>query len=227
VFGSFTSCSAGSSGSVYCDCRTAGVVFGPGIAAVAVEYILLLTPTAKWLQPGQTLPATVDRDHPERPIVRWDDMPRNRDLGRKLAHSEAAKLAASMAPTSAPVPDPPVTALLGDADRPIPGAEGFTPEQAAAALAGDQGSLQPARARVLAVYEISVPSTMPRAAPGGIVDLTLDVTPASGLGYSTRMRIGFSTPQKRATIAAVGWDLPVLVDPAHPDKVVVDTARLG
>ena len=33
---------------------------------------------------------------------------------------------------------------------------------------------------------------------GGLVDLTLGATPDSGEGYSTTMRIGFSTPGRRA-----------------------------
>ena len=49
----------------------------------------------------------------------------------------------------------------------------------------------------------------------------------SGGGYSTTMRIGFSTPEKRARIAAVGTTLPVLVNPAARDQIAIDTGRLG
>ena len=87
--------------------------------------------------------------------------------------------------------------------------------------------LQPATARVLAVHNVPVPPGLPGGAPAGSVDLTLDVALPSGGGYSTTMRIGFSTPEKRVRIAAVGTTLPVLVNPAARDQIAIDTGRLG
>lgn len=45
-------------------------------------------------------------------------------------------------------------------------------------------------------------------------------------GYATTMRISFSTPQRRAAVAAVGRTLPVLIDPAARDRIAIDTTRL-
>ena len=61
-------------------------------------------------------------------------------------------------------------------------------------------------------------------APGGVRDLTLDVaaTPA----YSTVLRINFSTPAKRAQIAAIERELPVLSGPVQHDRIAIDTSRL-
>jgi hypothetical protein len=210
------------------DRRCDGYRYSP----VAVEHNSTLTPTAKWPTPGQTLPVTVDRDNPEKLRIRWDEMPTNRELASQYARQEAAQLAAQQraggepAATASAVPP---TGVVGDASRAIPGSAGggLTPEQAAAALSGNgAGSgLQQANGRVIAAHEVSVPDGAV-AAPGGVVDLTLDVTPLSGPGYSTRMRISFSTPEKRASIARVGRDLPLLVNPSAQDQVAVDTSRL-
>jgi hypothetical protein len=227
-----TSCSIGSTNAVYSNCHMTGVVTGPGLAPVAVEHNSTLTPTAKWPTPGQTLPVTVDRDNPEKMRIRWDEMPTNRELASRYAQQEAAELAAQQGSGGEPSPNPsaaPATGVVGDASRAIPGSAGggLTPEQAAAALSGNGGGfgLQQASGRVIAAHEVPVPDGA-GTAPGGVVDLTLDVTPTSGAGYSTKMRISFSTPEKRAAIARVGRDLPLLVNPTAQDQVVIDTSRL-
>jgi hypothetical protein len=126
---------------------------------------------------------------------------------------------------------PQVQGVVGDPSRPRPGMAGggLTPEQAAGAASGGAAAagLQPATARVLAVHDVPVPPGLPGGAPAGNVDLTLDVALPSGGGYSTTMRIGFSTAEKRARIAAVGTTLPVLVNPAARDQIAIDTGRLG
>jgi hypothetical protein len=62
------------------------------------------------------------------------------------------------------------------------------------------------------------------AAPGGVWDLTLDV--AANPGYTTVLRINFSSPAKRQQIAVVGHQLPVLADPSRHDRIAIDTSRL-
>jgi hypothetical protein len=119
--------------------------------------------------------------------------------------------------------------VLGAPGRPVPGAAGggLTPDQAATAVSGGPAGLQPATARVLAAHEVPIPAGMPGAPPAGLVDLTLDVALPDGGGYATSMRIGFSTPEKRAKVAAVGLTLPVLVNPGARDQIAIDTSRLG
>jgi hypothetical protein len=67
---------------------------------------------------------------------------------------------------------------------------------------------------------------MPGAAPGGVADITLEVTMPEGDLYTTVTRLDFSTPQRRARIATVGAILPVLADPADRSRIVIDTTRL-
>ncbi|WP_375487269.1 hypothetical protein [uncultured Jatrophihabitans sp.] len=116
--------------------------------------------------------------------------------------------------------------VVGAPGRAMPGAAGggLTPEQAAAA--GTASGMQRASARVLAVHEVAVPPGMPGGGAAGTVDLTLDVAPVTGEGWTTTMRIAFSTPQKRAAVATVGTTLPVFVDPSAHDRIAIDTASL-
>lgn len=213
-----TSCSSSSPGAAYSNCRMEGVVTGPGVGPIAVEYNTLAAPTKKWPQPGQTLPVTVDREDPTRLKVRWADMPTNRELGRQYAAQQAQQAQASGATASTSYE------VVGAPGRPQPGQAGggLTPEQASAGGAG----LQPATGRVLAVHEVVVPAGLSGAGAGGTTDLTLDVALADGTGYSTSMRITFSTPEKHDAIAIVGRSLPVLVNPAAHDQVMIDTSKL-
>jgi hypothetical protein len=121
--------------------------------------------------------------------------------------------------------------VVGDPSRPLPGTAGggLTPEQVAAAISGGAhaAGLEPATARVLAAHDVPIPADLPGAPPAGTVDLTLDVVMPTGDGYSTTIRIGFSTLEKRSRVAVVGMTLPVLVNPAARDQVAIDTSRLG
>jgi hypothetical protein len=120
--------------------------------------------------------------------------------------------------------------VLGDPGRAAPGAPGggLTPQEAAAAVAGNGAAvgLQPATARVLAVHEVPVPAGLPGGPPAGLFDLTLDVTTATGLSYSTRTRIGFLTPARRDSVAVVGAVLPAFADPVNRDRIAIDTSKL-
>lgn len=97
---------------------------------------------------------------------------------------------------------------------------------AGAGVGGVGAPTESAQAVVLAVHDLP----MPPGAPGGgeisLVNLTLDVSRADGSSYSTVLRIGFRTAARRAVVATVGARLPVLVDPANPQRVAIDTGRI-
>ncbi len=57
-------------------------------------------------------------------------------------------------------------------------------------------------------------------------DLTLDVQLPGG-GYSTTMRIAFSTPEQRARPLRSVSPCRCWVNPAARDQIAIDTARLG
>jgi hypothetical protein len=120
------------------------------------------------------------------------------------------------------------TQVAGAPGRPAPGMPGggLTPAESAQAMAGNGAALglQPTVATVLAAHEVPVPAGVVGAAPGGVWDLTLDVTATPG--YTTVLRINFSSVEKRQQVAAVGRQLPVLSDPTRHDRITVDTARL-
>jgi hypothetical protein len=120
------------------------------------------------------------------------------------------------------------TQVVGAPGRPAPGAPGggLTPAESAQAMAGGGAAigLQTTVATVLAAHEVPVPAEVPGAAPGGVWDLTLDVTATPG--YTTVLRINFSSPEKRQQIAVVGRQLPVLGDPTRHDRIAIDTTRL-
>jgi hypothetical protein len=60
--------------------------------------------------------------------------------------------------------------------------------------------------------------------PGGLADLNLEITRADETTYQARMRIGFSTLERRQRVAMVGLSLPVRIDRTEPSKVAIDTA---
>lgn len=106
---------------------------------------------------------------------------------------------------------------------------GVTPEQSADLLAhsvsmgGSAG--QRASAVVADVREIAIPAGLP-STPGGVVDLTLNITVPDGTSYTTVTRVGFSTPERRLRVAAPGTQLTVLIDPADRTRVAIDTSGL-
>lgn len=99
---------------------------------------------------------------------------------------------------------------------------GFTPSQAARALSDDEAERAPAV--VLAAEER--PGRRFLNPPGGTVDLLLEVLRDSGETYTTRLVVGFSTPERRARVATVGTRLTVRLDPRDPVKVAIDPAGL-
>ncbi|MEF2977992.1 hypothetical protein [Subtercola sp. YIM 133946] len=225
-------CSANSGGAVYENCTMDGVVFGAGIVPVSVHHTSLLPPTAKWPYPGVVLPVTLDHDHPERLTINWAEVPKSRDVARQLAAESPQRMASSDAAAASASAfaraNSVESEVLAAPGRPAPGARGggLTPAESAQAAAGGAGALglRSTTAIVLAAHEVAVPSDLGAAAPGGVWDVTLDVDAAPG--YSTVMRISFSTPDKRARIASIGRQLPVLADPIRQDRIMIDTFRL-
>jgi hypothetical protein len=124
-------------------------------------------------------------------------------------------------------PDSYDTQVVGAAGRALPGAPGggLTPaESAATASGGAAAGLQPTTATVIAAHEVPIPAGVAGSAPGGVWDLTLDVSAAPG--YSTVLRVSFSSVSKRQQIATMGRTLPVLSDATHHDRIAIDTSRL-
>jgi hypothetical protein len=99
---------------------------------------------------------------------------------------------------------------------------GYTPAEAARAAAADDG--EQATAVVLAAADR--PGRRFLNPPGGSVDLLLEVTRPGGDRYTTHLVVGFSTPERRARVAAVGTRLPVRVSPGKPGKIAIDTTAL-
>lgn len=223
-------CSSGSGGAMFENCTMDGVVTAPGIAPTAVHHVSLLTPTAKWPQPGQDLPVTIERGNPSRLRIRWEAVPTTAETARRLAQQQAQQAADSMragtTTTSAPAPE---SVVLGAPGRPVPGSPGggLSPEESAQVSIGNAAALglQPMSGRVIAAHQVDVPEGLPHA-PGGTWDLTLDVAPPSGTGYTTVIRISFSSAARRAEIGALGRVLPIAADPMRPDRVAIDTTRL-
>jgi hypothetical protein len=99
---------------------------------------------------------------------------------------------------------------------------GYTPAEAARAVAADDG--EQGTAVVLAAEDR--PGRRFLNPPGGTVDLLLEVTRRGGDRYTTHLVVGFSTPERRVRVAAVGARLPVRVRPGKPGKVAIDTTAL-
>jgi hypothetical protein len=100
---------------------------------------------------------------------------------------------------------------------------GFNPFEAARTVASQSG--ERATAVVIAVEDRPVRRGLAKP-PGGMVDLTLEVTRADGSLYTAHTVIGFSTPQRRSIVAQVGKHLNVFIDPRTPTKVAIDTTGL-
>jgi hypothetical protein len=216
-------CSVNSGGAVYENCTMDGVVSGPGVTPTSVHYTTLTAPTAKWPQPGQTLPVTFDRTRPDRLKIRWDEIPTTTSTAQAYAQQLAAEQAAAAAGSG---PTPPAPTVPMPNGRPAPGQPGggLTPQETAAALGGNAAAmgLVATTATVLASHEVDA-----TVGPGGTWDLTLDIAPVAGsAGYTAVLRISFSTPAKRADIARTGRALPVLADPQRQDRIAIDTTRL-
>jgi hypothetical protein len=99
---------------------------------------------------------------------------------------------------------------------------GYTPAEAARAIAADDG--EQGTAVVLAAEDR--PGRRFVNPPGGTVDLLLEVICPGGDRYTTHLVVGFSTPERRARVATVGTRLPVRINPDKPGKIAIDTTVL-
>ena len=203
-------------GATYSNCRLHGVLTAPGLPATSVEHYLK-APLKKWPDPGVKLPVTVDRADPTRLRVNWDAVPSNREVAAALTKKLADEIR-----TGQSLREPPT--VYKAPGRPLPGAPGggLTPEQSAQLIAGGG---EEATAVVVAVHEVFQPDELP-SAPGGVVDITLDITRGDGSGYTAVNRVSFSTLQRREQIAVVGTRVPVRLDPDDPTRVVIDSSKL-
>jgi len=97
---------------------------------------------------------------------------------------------------------------------------GFSPAQPGQFAAG--GEL--ASAIVLSAQDVAQPPGF--AAPGGAVDLTLEVRRADGSIYHAHTTVNVTTPERRAAVATPGTRLSVTIDPNDPTRVQIDTYGL-
>lgn len=180
------------------------------------------TPIPKWPLPGDQLPATVRLSalaaaNRRAVTVAWWKLPR-RD---RLDATNAQAL-----PLSDEGPPRYRANALGDHGRPLPGSPGggATPQETKGLIATGE----PATAVVLMVHDVAIPRLLRvlrfPTPPGGLVDLDLEVTRPDNTNYRARLRIGFSTVERRQRVAMVGLSLPVRIDRTEPDKVAIDTA---
>jgi hypothetical protein len=160
--------------------------------------------------------------------VQWTELRGGQVQGASLSPEVAAAVQAAFGQVmhgAGAIPGQQDEEVLATPGRPAPGTPGggLTPDQAAALLT--RGQAERANAVVVDAREIAVAPGMP-SAPGGTVDITLDIAAADGSRYTTVTRVGFSTPQRRARIATVGTQLTVRVDPADRSRVAIDTSGL-
>jgi hypothetical protein len=106
-------------------------------------------------------------------------------------------------------------------EQDVPGAgpqPGFNRAQPAQFSSGGGGG-EVASAIVTAAQD--VPTAPGFAAPGGAVDVTLEVRRADGSIYTAHTRLSVTTPERRAALAP-GTRLQVRIDPNDPARVEID-----
>jgi hypothetical protein len=176
-------------------------------------------PIPKWPLPGDQLPATVRLPalaaaEPRAVSVAWWKLPRRDRLDATNAQA---------VPLSEPGSPRYRVNAIGDHGR--PGSPGVATPQEARGLTATG---EPSTGVVLAVTDVRLPWLLRvlrfPLPPGGLVDLNLEITRTDNTTYEARMRIGFSTSERRQRVAMVGLSLPVRIDRTEPDKVAIDTA---
>lgn len=209
--------------------QVTGVLQFDLLPAAAVDLYLTM-PAAKWLREGDEVAVLVQLSRlaagKERAVsVLWDRLPERGSLIARNARATAAEL------NGEPVePDRELYrshAVIGDPSRPLPGTGGGgTTVQQARALVS---SGEPVTGLVIEVTDVRAPRLMRGRLPEGAsaADVVFEVAREHEDRYRVRMRIGFSTPERRARVATVGATVPLRVDPLDRDKVAVDTAALG
>ena len=227
-----------------------GVVSAPGLAPTPVSH-RTSEPTKRWVMDGMDLPVIVDRARPGKLKILWKQVPTTKQYRAGLQAQQmrqAAETAARMTSGDRRAGTTPVNNLFamsgnlfgdgGDLAQMVTNAisEAFS-GQSSTVWGESHVHVQinegapivdgiPATAVVLAEREVSVPGVFGAAIPGSIVDLTLEVTPPDGAPYTAHTRLVFSTPERRARIAAPGTRLPIQIDPNRPTHIEVDKTAL-
>jgi hypothetical protein len=229
-----------------------GVVSAPGLTPTPVSH-KTSEPSGRYVMEGMDLPVIVDRAEPTKLRILWKQVPTEKQYRANLAAEQmrqAAETAARMAAGDAGAgATPPGTFFAMGGGNLFPGtgndlAQAVT-QAISEAFGGQSGTVWgeshvhvqinegtpivdgiPATATVIAAQEVTLPGGFANLIPGAIVDLTLEVTPPGGDRYTTHTRLVFSTPERRARIAAPGTRLPVRIDPNRQMHVEVDRAAL-
>jgi hypothetical protein len=192
------SCDNGKWGGAHVEHAACGVLSIPGLGVLAAEFHGKVPHTKRPIV-GQVLPVIVDRADPTQFRIEWDQVPTVTERVESRAEIDTAFSAFSALP--------PEAQQQMHAHTPAPNWEVAT-------------------ATVRTCHTAKVPAFAVRQAPGGIVDLTLDVRLANGYEYGTKTRVAFSTPERRAKASEKGTELPIRVDPADPNRVVIDIDRI-
>lgn len=231
--------------------RLTGVIVADGVPPTPAE-----TPAdhhGKWVGQDE-LPITVDRADPTNFRVEWDQVVKNdwRATAQQRAQEAAANLVAGDQPpaqsaaqaTARPLGQPSILSAFGDMSSVMEQAmrtAGIDPNLLNAANVHVQTSVDmptvmmtnllgaqpttPATGVVTAVHDVT--PVMPLPEGMSQADLTLDVRRPDGSTYAVTTRLGFRTAARRAALAVVGRELPVLVAANDPGRVVIDVARLN
>jgi hypothetical protein len=211
------SCDNGTWGGAHVDLTANGVLSVPGLGLVPAEFRGKVPPAKRPIV-GQVLPVIVDRADPTQFRIEWDQVPSVTERVEREADITVTGADLSALPPEA---QQQIHSLLGNLGQVLQ--QGFVSAPHAHTPAPDWDV---ATATVLACHNARVPAFAMSQAPGGIVDLTLDVRLADGYEYSTKTRVAFSTPERRAKATEKGTELPVRVDPADPNRVVIDIDRI-
>jgi len=207
---------------LYPRCEMDGVITAERLAATAVHYSGYDVPKPKWPRHGMMLPVTVDLADPTRFRIEWDLVPTGPEAADKLAAQLRGEPEAAAGGRR---PFPRVWRETVHAAASPSLVNGLTPQQTEIALAGGAAALGlvPTIATVLTACEAG-----PSSAPGGTWDITVRVSdPNGGPGWEAVTRMSFSSPGRRERRTAPGRELPVLVDPANRNRILVDVARLS
>jgi hypothetical protein len=207
-------------------CEIDGVITAERLSPTAVHFSGYGVPKPKWPRPSMLLPVTVDIADPRRFRIEWQEV----QTGREAAEKLVAQLRGEHA--GEPQADAPRADAFPKAWREVTFASaqpalinGLTPQEAEIALSGGAAGLGlvPTIAKVLAAHEV-----WPSSAPGGTWEIAVRVTDPNGTAdWDAVTRMSFSSRERRERRTATGVQLPVLVDPAHRDRIIVDVARLS
>lgn len=226
-----------------------GVVSAPGLTPTPVSH-KTSEPSGRYVMEGMDLPVIVDRAEPSKLKILWKQVPTEKQHRANLAAEQmrqAAETAARMAAGDATAGAPGNFFAMGDGNpfannesdlaqavtnaitEAFSGQSAVWGESHVHVQINDSTPITdgiPATATVLAAQEVTLPGTFANLMPGTIVDLTLQVAPPDGDGYTTHTRLVFSTPERRARIAAPGTRLPIRIDPNRRTHVEVDRTAL-